>query len=38
MGTSPTYSYIFFGVIETICLSLIIWYAWRWTNPEKVVV
>jgi hypothetical protein len=38
MGTSPTYSYIFFGVIETILLALIIWYAWRWTNPEKALV
>ena len=26
--------YIFIATIETVCLLLIIWYAWKWTNPE----
>jgi hypothetical protein len=30
----PTLYYIFFGTIEIVCTSLIVWYAWKWTNPE----
>jgi hypothetical protein len=30
----PALYYIFFGTIEIVCTSLIVWYAWRWTNPE----
>ena len=30
----PALYYIFFGTIEIVCTSLIIWYAWTWTNPE----
>ena len=26
--------YILFGVVEIACTSLIVWYAWRWPNPE----
>ena len=26
--------YIFIATIETVCLLLIIWYAWKWTKPE----
>jgi Family of unknown function (DUF6326) len=26
--------YIFFGIVEIVCTSLIVWYAWRWANPE----
>ncbi len=26
--------YIFFASIEVVCMSLIIWYAWKWTDPE----
>jgi len=27
-------SYIFFASIEVVCMSLIVWYAWTWRNPE----
>jgi len=27
--------YIFIAMVETICLLLIIWNAWRWSNSEK---
>lgn len=33
VGTPAPY-YIFFGTIEIVCTSLIVWYAWRWRNPE----
>jgi len=26
--------YILFGVVEIACTSLIVWYSWRWPNPE----
>ncbi len=26
--------YIFIAIVEVICLLLIIWNAWKWTNPE----
>ena len=26
--------YIFFGIIEIVLTLLIVWYAWKWTNPE----
>jgi len=26
--------YISFGVVEIVLTLLIIWYAWKWTNPE----
>ncbi len=28
-------SYIFFATIEVVCMSLIVWYAWTWRNPES---
>jgi Sec-independent protein secretion pathway component TatC len=35
IGGGSTYlSYIFFAMIEVACMLLIIWYAWRWPNPE----
>ena len=34
-GTTTTY-YLFFGVIEILCTSFIVWYAWRWHNPETL--
>jgi Sec-independent protein secretion pathway component TatC len=35
IGGGSTYlSYIFFATVEVICISLIIWYAWKWPNPE----
>jgi hypothetical protein len=27
--------YIFFATIEVVCMSLIVWFAWKWTNPEE---
>jgi hypothetical protein len=27
-------SYIFFGTIETVCTSVIIWQAWTWSRDE----
>ena len=27
--------YILFATIEVVCMSLIVWYAWKWTNEEK---
>jgi Family of unknown function (DUF6326) len=32
----PALYYLFFGTIEIVCTSLIVWYAWKWTNPEGV--
>jgi len=26
--------YIFIASVETLCLLLIVWFAWKWTNPE----
>jgi len=33
-GGSTVLTYIFFATIEVVCMSLIIWYAWKWPNPE----
>ena len=30
----PTSYYVFFTIIEIICTTLIVWYAWKWRNPE----
>ena len=30
-------SYIFFGTIETVCTSVIIWKAWTWSGVEAAV-
>ena len=34
-GTAPELYYLFFGTIEIATTLLIIWFAWRWPNPEK---
>jgi len=34
VGTPALY-YIFFGAIEMVFTSLIVWYAWKWPNPDK---
>jgi len=26
--------YLFIATVETLCLLLIVWFAWKWTNPE----
>ncbi len=31
--TQPLF-YMFFAAIEIPCTLFIVWYAWRWTNPE----
>ncbi len=33
VGT-PSYYYLFFGIIEIATTSFIVYYAWTWTNPE----
>lgn len=30
----PTSYYLFFTIIEVISTALIVWYAWKWQNPE----
>jgi hypothetical protein len=35
IGGGSTYlHYIFFATIEVVCMLLIVWYAWKWPNPE----
>ena len=34
-GTPPAPFSAFFGAIEIICTLVIIWYAWKWRNPES---
>ena len=26
--------YILFATIEVVCMSFIVWYAWKWPNPD----
>ncbi len=33
---TPALYYIFFAVIEIATTSLIVWYAWKWPNPQAV--
>ncbi|MBI5971535.1 MAG: hypothetical protein HY884_10330 [Deltaproteobacteria bacterium] len=33
-GGSTTPHYIFLAAIEVVCISLIVWRAWKWKNPE----
>ena len=33
-GTPPTLHYIFYSIIEVACNLFIVWYAWKWSNPE----
>jgi hypothetical protein len=33
-GMSSTPHYIFIASVETLCLLLIVWFAWKWANPE----
>src|SRR4030042_1531037 len=30
----PYPHYIFIATIEVVCMLLIVWYAWKWRNPE----
>ena len=34
IGETPTLFYVFFATIEITCTLFIVWYAWKWTNPE----
>ena len=34
-GASSEPHYLFIGTVETICLLLIIWFAWRWTEQKR---
>ncbi len=36
VGT-PTLYYLFFGTIEMACTAFIVWYAWKWTDPERKI-
>jgi Family of unknown function (DUF6326) len=38
IGTTLTVYYLFFASIEIVCTCVIIWYAWRWANPEGAVL
>ena len=33
-GTSPAPFSVFFATIEIVCTLVIIWYAWKWSNPK----
>lgn len=33
-GMSSYPHYIFIASVETLCLLLIVWFAWKWSNPE----
>lgn len=33
-GETPPLFYMFFAAIEIPCTLFIVWYAWKWTNPE----
>ncbi len=34
VGSSPTMYYTFFSIIEIASTALIVWFAWKWRNPE----
>jgi hypothetical protein len=34
LPSTPTMYYMFFSIIEIASTSLIVWYAWKWSNPE----
>jgi TRAP-type C4-dicarboxylate transport system permease small subunit len=34
VGTPPAPYYLFHGVIEIACTAFIVWYAWKWVNPQ----
>jgi len=36
IGGGSTYlHYIFFATVEVVCMLLIVWYAWKWPNPDS---
>lgn len=36
-GGNTSVSYVFFATIEVACMALIIWNAWKWTEPEGAI-
>ncbi|MBI5869384.1 MAG: hypothetical protein HZB44_00255 [Actinobacteria bacterium] len=36
-GSSPTYYYLFFSVIEIACTASIVWFAWKWSQVRDDV-
>ena len=34
IGAEPTKYYLFYGVIEIVTTSYIVWYAWNWSEQE----
>ena len=36
-GGSPYPHYIFIATIEVVCLLLILWSAWKWSDPESAL-
>jgi hypothetical protein len=34
-GETPLPFYSFFAAIEILCTMYVVWYAWRWRNPES---
>ena len=34
MGTVSSASYLFYSAIEIACNLFIVWYVWKWRNPE----
>ena len=34
LPSTPTMYYMFFSIIEIASTALIVWYAWKWPNPE----
>ncbi len=35
VGEAPSLFYVFFAMIEIACTVFIVWYAWKWHNPES---
>jgi hypothetical protein len=35
-GGSLSPHYIFIATIEVVCMLLIVWFAWKWRNPESL--
>jgi len=36
LAGKPTLYYLFFGIIEIVCTTFIVWYAWKWKNHEDI--
>ena len=36
IGTSPSWVYIFYSVIEIVCNLIIVWIAWNWTYRQDI--